>query len=100
MDRSKSSSIPTLLHQGQELTTSRTKAEALNQAFAAKACSDDQGRAPPLLATATIARLRRVNTRSREVRRLLLGLKTNTASGSDGIGARVLRECATELAPS
>ena len=82
------------------LTSSRAKAETLNHVFAAKAAIEDNGRQPPTLETVTEAVLHRVNFKSREVRRLLKNLQVTKATGPDDISARVLRECATELAPS
>ena len=100
MGRLKGSSITTLVHGGRVLTTSRAKAETLNHVFAAKAAIDDSGRQPPTLETVTEAELHRVNFKSREVRRLLQNLQVTKATGPDNISARVLRECATVLAPS
>ncbi len=98
--RFKSSSIPTLLHEGRVLSTSRAKAETLNHVFAAKAAIVDNGRCAPHLEAVTDAQLQRINFKSREVLRLLRGLQASKANGPDGISARVLRECASEFAPT
>lgn len=100
LGRLKGSSIPTLLHEGHVLTTSRAKAETLNRVFAAKAAIEDNGRQPPTLENVTEAELHHVNFESYEVYRLLQHLQVNKATGPDDISARVLRECAAELAPS
>lgn len=72
----------------------------MNRTFAAKAAVEDNGCHLPTLETAIEAVLHNVKFKSREVRRLLKNLQVTKATDSDDIGARVLRECATELAPS
>ena len=100
MDRLRSFSLPTLLHEGQEFVTSRSKAATLNRVFANKATVGVEDSTPPVLARETDAELSTVSIRCSDVCRLLQTLSPNKATGPDGISARVLRECATELAPS
>ena len=47
-----------------------------------------------------VKKLENINYSVNEVRRLLLKLKPNKSPGSDNIAPYVLRECASELAPS
>ena len=100
MGRKKGRSIPTLVHEGVELSTSRAKAELLSRVFALKATIDDRGREPPTLPKVIHHDLHRIDFENCEVHRLLEGLKARKATGPDGISARVLRDCANELTPS
>ena len=100
MGRKKGRSIPTLVHEGVELSTSRAKAELLSRVFALKATIDDRGREPPTLPRVTHHDLHRIDFENCEVHRLLEGLKARKVTGPDGISARVLRDCANELTPS
>ena len=100
MGRSRGTSIPTLLHDGREFCSSRAKAEILNCVFAEKAALADTGLRPPILDKVTDSILDSVNFDSAEVLLQLKSLKLSKATGPDGISARVLRECASVLAPS
>ena len=86
---------------GRELATSSEKAEAFARFFSKK-CSvagPDLVEADlPDPAPSEAAPLRTIRFRPQAVRRLLARLDVSKATGSDGISARVIKECAHELA--
>ena len=88
---------PVLVHDNVTATTDTERAELLNRAFATKftlPCTDPLPVAhefglPPLL---------ELDISEGAVLRILEAIEINKACGPDGISARIVRECATELA--
>ena len=90
--------IPSLQQNGISFSTAQEKAEVLAQAFSMKCnlnCADDPS---PDIQNRTAKHLSHVNFRPRDIKRKLHKLDTNKASGPDGISAKVLKNCAVELA--
>lgn len=94
--------IPLLIsNDGKECDTSTMKADCLAQHFAAKCSLGDQDIGVADLPPATPpdhATLEHVHFRPDTVRRSLSKLVVSKATGPDGVPARVLKECSTELA--
>jgi len=99
----RASSVPTLIgDNGLECSTNAAKADCLGRYFANKCSLGDEDLSPtdlPQSATRDAEpHLRQVHFRTAAVSRLLKKLDTGKATGADGISARVLKECAAELA--
>ena len=74
-------------------------AQCMNSYFSSVFTVEDYGNFPTP-DYVVVKRLENINCSVNEVRRLLLKLKPNKSPGSDNIAPCVLRECASELAPS
>ena len=100
----RSSDIPTLIdEQHHEYTSSRSKADRLAEFFSAK-CSlgdrdlTDQDLPDQASSKPAVSSFANVHFRVATVKRHLSRLDVSKATGPDGIPARVLKECAVELA--
>ena len=96
------SDVPLLTdNQGKEHVTSKEKAECFGSFFAKKCSLGDNDLSPnqvPPLPPWTGPRLTSIHFRQANVRRRLSQLDPSKATGPDAIPARVLKECAAELA--
>ena len=79
-------------------TTSTEKANLLGNLFSAHSTVDFQGKTPPNIA-AVQSSMSDIVFRQRVIKRILLKLDTNKASGPDEIPVVVLKRCASELTP-
>jgi hypothetical protein len=91
-------SIPTLQNSSGTLSTSKEKADAFCELFANKCTIDSADEPAPPIENLTAATLDKMTFRPRDVRRMMKKLDPHKATGPDGIGNRVLRECANSLA--
>ena len=102
--RTKSGSIPNIVsHNGVKYSTSEAKAEVFNNFFFSSFTRPDGDTSQPVPThddDFVGLRLSEVIISSDEVARLLRNLDVSKASGPDGIPARILKECANQLAPS
>ena len=91
-------SMPTLLVDGNSVSTALDKAELLNSMFSANSTMDAGSKEPPKLAPRTNHSLRHVNFHHRATFKILSKLDANKAEGADCIPTVVLKKCAFELA--
>ena len=89
--------IPTLTCNNVYYDGAKEKAEIFKDIFAAKSTINDGGKIPDFLSMKSSKSLNNVKIRAKCVLRKLCSLKTNKATGPDGIPARVLKECAHVL---
>ena len=76
---------------------SKAKAEALNTQFASVFTKENLETMPDI--DQQFPNMPTIDVRTNGVHKLLKGLKPHKAAGPDGIPARVLKECADEIAP-
>ena len=89
--------LPTLVSNGARFLDDVGKANLLNRTFASK-FSDPDVAVFPDVPYSIESRLSEFGVSEEAVRRLLRELSVSKAYGSDGLSARILRECADELA--
>jgi len=92
------STIPTLQDSSGTHSTSDGKANVFSELFANKCTIEDADDPAPPIEPLTVAELETVVFRPRDLRRVMKRLDPQKATGPDGIGNRVLRECADCLA--
>ena len=99
-----STPIPDLYHPPHQASTTQDKANILNNFFiqqSQQSITDSPTTTPPIHTTPVItSTLSNITTSPAEVESLLKQLDTNKSPGHDGIPTRLLKEAATELAPS
>ena len=91
-------SIPTLQDSNGTYSTTRDKAAVFCDLFAKKCTIEDANDAAPTVQSSTTETLTKMVFRPRDIKRVLKRLDPSKATGPDGIGNRVLRECASCLA--
>ena len=96
----KQSRIPTLVKDDKLISDAVGKAHVFNEIFSSVSQIDDAGTQPPHLGTSGVNNLMNVKFRHKDVTNRLRKLDISKSTGPDGISARVLKECASELAPS
>lgn len=84
---------------GQVLNGGREKAEVLNNTFIANAHLNDNGKVPSRLEQKTNNFISSIMLWHKTVIRKLRNINSSKASGADGISAKVLKNCAPDLAP-
>lgn len=92
--------IPTLVKDDTLVSDALGKAQVFNEMFSSVSQIDDKGVSPPKLRSADGNSLMCVKFRHKDVTDRLRKLDVSKSTGPDGISARVLKECARELAPS
>ena len=94
-------SIPaTVVHNGIKLSSPLDKAEAFNNFFASTFQQPSLSSALPSIHPVTTSLLSDIQLIVPEVLQNLLSLDISKSAGPDGIPARLLRECAVQIAPS
>ncbi|XP_068723999.1 uncharacterized protein [Montipora capricornis] len=94
-------SIPaTVVHNGIKLSSPLDKAEAFNNFFASTFQQPSLSSALPSIHPVTTSLLSDIQLIVPEVLQNLLSLDVSKSAGPDGIPARLLRECAVQIAPS
>ena len=94
------SRIPNIIQGDRVISDGRAKAHAFNKMFSSVSQVDDGGVIPPQRRYPCDTNLTCIKFRHADVVRRLQKLDVSKATGPDGISARVLKECAYELAPS
>ena len=90
--------VSTLTSKGKTAVDPKDKAEMLNNQFSSVFTREDSSNVPDL-GESPYPEMPSIIVGEPGVRKLLSQLKTNKASGADGIPAVVLKNCAAELAP-
>jgi hypothetical protein len=93
-----SGGIPPLNHNNNTTTDSQENAEILNNYFQSVYTKEDINNIPDMDGNPT-PDISQIEISVDGVRKLLEDLQPNKASGPDQIPAKILKECATELAP-
>ena len=96
--RQDSFGISTLKANGQIHTSPEAKATALNDQFVSVFTAEQTDTVPDL-GSSPFPDMPTINITANGVHKCLKNLKVNKATGPDDISARVLKECAAELAP-
>ena len=93
------STIPTLFHGPEVLSSPIDKANIFANCFAANSTLCDQGHPLPDCQSRTNCRISFVSITPRKVAKVIQGLDTSKATGPDQIPAIVLKMCSPELSP-
>ena len=95
--KSSSRTSPSLVYDGQTYTSDIDRADCLNRCFSKK-FSDLNVASLPSAPEPNVPSLNKFNISRGKVESLLLSLDRHKACGPDGLSARILSECARELA--
>ena len=90
--------VSTLTSKGKAVVDPRDKAEMLNKQFSSVFTREESSNIPDL-GESPYPEMSSITVGKPGVLKLMSQLKTNKASGADGIPAVVLKNCAAELAP-
>ena len=88
------------LQNGSTAKTDKEKADALNDFFSSVFTEEPEGDMPPPLEFEIPFDLEQIDITEESVEKIMLNLKTDKASGPDGIPPLVLSETATEITPA
>ena len=91
--------VSSIKHKGQLFAGSKTKAELLNNQFTSVFTRDTTEVLPEIQGN-SFPQIPPLQITVGGVTKLLKSLKTNKASGPDGLPNRILKECAEELSPA
>lgn len=94
----KSSTIPTLVHNGVEATTAEDKAELLNTFFCMQSTLNDNNHTPPVIPTTVHSSLSDIFISVQDVKDAICLIDPTKASGPDVVSPRLIKEGANELA--
>ena len=94
------SSYPPLEQNNSFVTDNKEKADIFNTFFTGHSTLDTSGATLPDFDFVTNERLAEIVASEQEVRDQLQSLKTNKATGHDGIGPRMLKEAGMSIVPS
>ena len=90
--------VSSLNSEGRIISTAREKAETLNNQFCSVFTKEDLS-SMPSLKSSNIPNMPDIQITISGVEKLLKKLQVNKATGPDGIPARILKECASSVAP-